>query len=324
MTTGVLLTNLGTPENPGFWAVRRYLKEFLSDPRVIDLPRWKWLPILNGIVLNIRPLRSGKNYQKIWTPEGSPLWVYSRKIEAKLQAALPGMPIALGMRYAEPSLKSALLKLRAAKVEKLIILPLYPQYSATTTATTLDKVVDLMRSCPAVPELHMVNHYYQNPLYIKALADSVRQHWKAQGQADKLVLSYHGLPERYVTRGDPYYTQCQQTTALLQAALKLADDQLVMTFQSRVGFEKWLEPATQDTLIDLAKQGTKNVAVLCPGFSCDCLETLEEIKLQNRDFFLENGGEDFEYIPCLNDSEAQIDLLVAIISSATSAASAPL
>lgn len=310
---GILLTNLGTPDAPSFWPVRRYLREFLSDPRVIDLPRWKWWPILNLIILSIRPARSAKNYQKIWTPQGSPLLLESQKILNKLKAALPGTPIALGMRYGNPSLKSALLELRQAKIEKLVILPLYPQYSATTTATSLDKVIDLMHQCPAVPEIHMINDYHDHPLYIQSLQNSIEQHWQTHGKPQKLVLSFHGLPQRYVDRGDPYYQQCLNTSTLLRQALNVDEDFILMTFQSRVGLEEWLKPYTIETLQNLPKQGISSIQVVCPGFACDCLETLEEINIQNRKAFLEAGGKEFDYIPCLNDSDEAIKLYSTLI-----------
>lgn len=287
MTKKVLLINLGTPKAPTFWPVRRYLKEFLSDPYVIDLPRWKWWPILNLIILNIRPFRSAKNYQKVWTSEGSPLLVNMRRIQQKLQLALPDYDIGLYMQYGQPkdSFESDAIKIL-----------LYPQYSKTTYRDLPD------------------TSYYKHPLYIQALKESIEAYWQKHGKPEKLVLSYHGLPQRYIEQGDPYYQQCLETTALLRQALQADADFALITFQSRVGLEEWIKPYTLETIESLAKSGTQNIQVVCPGFSCDCLETLEEINMQNRNVFLTNGGKDFGYIPCLNDSSSQIKLLTALIS----------
>ncbi len=282
---GVLLTNLGTPDAPTFFAVRRYLKEFLSDPYVIDLPKWKWWPILNLVILNIRPFRSAKNYQKIWTDQGSPLLINMQKIQSKLQQALPDRAIGLFMQYGRP--KDALDGIK---------LPLYPQYSRTTYRDLPD------------------TSYHDHPLYIQALADSVRTFWDQYGKPQKLLLSYHGLPQRYVDQGDPYYDQCLTTSCLLRKALGVDEDFAIMSFQSRVGAEEWLKPYTLETLKSMPQQGVDNVQVICPGFACDCLETLEEINIQNRTLFLTNGGKRFAYIPCLNDSPQQITLLLDLIS----------
>ncbi|MCX7123158.1 MAG: ferrochelatase [Gammaproteobacteria bacterium] len=311
--TGILISNLGTPVAPTQKAVRAYLKEFLSDPRVIDLPRWKWWPILNFIILNIRPKRSARNYQKVWTPEGSPLLVHSQAVAEALQKTLPDTPIALGMRYAQPSLKHALLALRKANIERLIVLPLYPQYSATTTATTFEAVMTALRRCPALPEIHLIRDYHDHPLYIAALKESVLSFWQKNGRADKLMLSFHGLPQRYITQGDPYFSQCQRTTQLLTEALNLKPDEYIMTFQSRVGFEPWLQPYTDHALIHLAQSETKKIQVICPGFACDCLETLEEININYRQLFLNAGGQQFDYIPCLNQNAAHIALLLELV-----------
>jgi ferrochelatase len=307
--TGILITNLGTPDAPTPKAVRAYLKEFLSDPRVIDLPRWKWWPILNLIILNIRPKRSARNYQKVWTAQGSPLLVQSQALLAALQLALPDLPIALGMRYGQPSLKQGLLELRKAGAQRIIILPLYPQYSATTTATTFEAALAAMRPCPAVPELHFLRDYHDHPLYIQALKTSILTFWQTHGTPDKLMLSFHGLPQRYIKQGDPYLAQCQRTTQLLAEALQLNPDQFILSFQSRVGREPWLQPYTDDALTQLAQSGTERIHVICPGFACDCLETLEEINLNYRKVFLKAGGKAFEYIPCLNTETTHIALL---------------
>ena len=310
---GILINNLGTPDAPTPKAVRRYLKEFLSDRRVIDLPRWKWWPILNLIILNIRPKRSAHNYQKVWTSEGSPLLVHSLALRDALRQALPDTPIALGMRYGNPSLKHALLELRRAQVEKLIVLPLYPQYSATTTATTFEAVISALKRCPALPEIHLIRDYHDHPLYIQALKQSVDAFWQKHGRADKLMLSFHGLPQRYITQGDPYFSQCQRTAQLLTDALSLKPDEWIMSFQSRVGREPWLHPYTDEALTQLPQSGTQSIQVLCPGFACDCLETLEEINLNYRTLFLKSGGQHFDYIPCLNDTNSQITLLLELV-----------
>lgn len=302
--TGVLISNLGTPDAPTFWAVRRYLKVFLSDPYVIDLPRWKWLPILNLIILNIRPFRSAKIYRKVWTAQGSPLLVNSEKIREKLEAALPNIPVALGMRYGRPSLKTALQILKEQGVERIIVLPLYPQYSRSTAATTFAELP---------PDCVLIQDYHQHPLYIKALKESIEAFWAEHGKPEKLLFSYHGLPARYVEQGDPYYQQCVETTRLLRIALNVDADFALMSFQSRVGFEQWLSPYTIETVENLAKKQVKNLQVICPGFSCDCLETLEEIDLLNREAFLEHGGENYAYIPALNASDAAIALFKDLI-----------
>ncbi len=314
MKTGILLSNLGTPDAPTPRAVRAYLKEFLSDRRVIDLPRWKWWPILNGIILNIRPRRSARNYQKIWTEAGSPLLNHSLALRDALQKALPDTPIALGMRYGKPSLKEALLQLRQAKIERLIILPLYPQYSATTTATTFEAVMRAFKHCPALPEMHFIRDYHDHPLYIQALQQSVEDFWQTHGRGDKLLLSFHGLPERYVQQGDPYLAQCQRTAQLLAEALNLKPEEWQMSFQSRVGLEAWLQPYTDATVKNLAQNGCAHLQMLCPGFACDCLETLEEINLGARQLFLNAGGQRFEYIPCLNTQTPQVLLLQKLLN----------
>jgi ferrochelatase len=311
--TGILLTNLGTPSAPTPRAVRAYLKEFLSDRRVIDLPRWKWWPILNLIILNIRPKRSARNYAKIWTKEGSPLLLESQALCQSLRQAQPDLPIALGMRYGQPSLTEGLLELRRAGVEEIIVLPLYPQYSATTTATTFEAVIAALKYCPALPEIHLIRDYHDHPLYIEALRHSVEQFWQKHGRPNKLVLSFHGLPQRYINQGDPYLKQCQRTTQLLVEALQLKTDEYLLTFQSRVGREPWLQPYTDEALEQLGQNHTEAVQVICPGFACDCLETLEEINLNYREVFLHAGGRSFNYIPCLNHSPEQITLLLELV-----------
>jgi ferrochelatase len=311
---GVLLANLGTPDAPTPSAVRRYLKEFLWDPRVIEVPRPIWWLILNGVILNVRPRRSAHAYQQVWTAEGSPLLVHSRRQAQALQGALdkrlPGpVTVALGMRYGQPSVASALAQLRAANARRVLVLPLYPQYSATTTASVFDAVAAELRTCRWLPELRFVNHYHDAPGYVAALAESVRRFQAEHGRPDRLLLSFHGVPKRYLLAGDPYHCECQKTGRLLAEALGLAPKAWGVSFQSRVGREEWLRPYTDETLKQWAKEGVRRVQVICPGFAADCLETLEEIALQNRDTFLAAGGTEYAYIPCLNDDPAHVDAL---------------
>lgn len=319
-TIGVLLTNLGTPDSASRRDVRRYLKQFLSDPRVVDTPPLIWWPVLNLVILNTRPKYSAEAYAKIWTEQGSPLLSISREQATAIEAALNldaeasgSIKLALAMRYGSPSIEEGLAALRQQGVQKIVVLPLYPQYSATTTASTFDAVGDALRQQPELPELRFINHYYEHPAYIAALAESVREHWAEQGRADRLLMSFHGLPQDYIAAGDPYQAQCEQTASALVAALELEESQWVQTFQSRVGPKQWLQPYTDKTLISLAQSGVKSVQVLCPGFSADCLETLEEIQMENRDIFMQAGGERYEYISCLNTRPDHIAMLVSLL-----------
>jgi len=320
--TGVLLVNLGTPESPSPADVRRYLKEFLWDSRVVELPRPLWWLVLNLVILNTRPRRSARAYAKVWTEEGSPLMVISRQQHAALQAALeqqPGAPVkvVLAMRYGKPSIAAGMQELRAAGVKRLLVLPLYPQYSATTTAAIVDAVADELRRWRVLPELRFINDYHEHPSYIEALADSVRRYQAVHGEPDRLLLSFHGIPQDYVDAGDPYATQCYRTAALLVQALDLPEDRWQLSFQSRLGPKQWLQPYTDHTLKSLGEKGVKNIQVICPGFSVDCLETLEEVSMENRDIFLEAGGEQYGYIPCLNDDAAHIRLFSELVSQHT-------
>lgn len=316
-TTGVLILNLGTPDAPTTSAVRRYLNEFLSDPRVIDKPRWLWWLVLHGIILRFRPRKAAHAYQQIWTEQGSPLLTISEKQLVKLKTHLNSkyshVSVELGMRYGSPSIKTALDKFKNTNVNNFIILPLYPQFSATTTASTFDKIASVFKSWKRLPDIKFISHYHDKPQYIKALANSIRNAWQKQAQADKLILSFHGLPKSYLTAGDPYFCECQKTARLLAEELELNKDQWLITFQSRMGVEQWLTPYTDKTLAELAKQGTKSVQVACPGFSADCLETLEEINMQNRDVFLNAGGESYHYIPALNDSDEHITMMASLL-----------
>lgn len=312
---GVLFTNLGTPDDTSVPAVRRYLREFLSDPRVIDTPPALWLPILYGIVLTVRPKRSARSYRAIWMDEGSPLLVYAKRQARALQAKLdqqPGRPVrvALGMRYGNPSIASALEELDQADCRQVLVFPAYPQFSAATVATTFDKVAEVLSDWPDPPQLRQINRYHDDPDYIEALATSVREHWAQHGRADKLVMSFHGIPERYVTQGDPYAQECRRTAGLLASRLELAGDDYQLCFQSRFGREVWLQPYLDQTMKAWgADPAINTVDVICPGFSADCLETLEEIAVENRDYFIAAGGRELRYIPALNDRDDHITML---------------
>ena len=314
--TAVLLVNLGTPDEPTAPALRRYLAEFLSDPRVVEIPRAVWLLILHGIILRTRPARSAAKYASVWMPEGSPLAVWTQRQTQALagQLAASGHQVVVrhAMRYGNPSLPSTLDALRAEGVTRVLVLPLYPQYAAATTASVADKVLQWATQARRMPELRFVAEYHDDPAYIAALAAQLRAHWAAQGRGDKLVLSFHGVPERSLHLGDPYHCQCHKTARLLAAALGLGKDEVLVTFQSRFGKAKWLEPYTEPTLQRLASEGVKRVDVACPGFVADCLETLEEIAQEARDAFLAAGGQTFSYVPCLNDAPEWIDALAAL------------
>lgn len=314
---GVLVANLGTPEAPQPGPVRRYLREFLWDPRVVETSRPIWWLILNGIILPIRPARSARAYRTVWTEEGSPLLSWSRRqaegIGARLAARLSGpVEVALGMRYGNPSIGAALERLRAANVRRLLVLPLYPQYSGTTTGSTFDAVAAALSRWRWVPELRFIGRYHDEPGYIASLASSVSEHWAAQGRGEHLVMSFHGLPRSYLERGDPYHCQCQKTARLLAEHLGLADGSWSISFQSRVGREEWLRPYTDELIRSLGKRGLKRIDAICPGFSADCLETLEEIAVQNAEFFHAAGGETLSYIPCLNDRLDHLEFLAAL------------
>jgi ferrochelatase len=303
--TAVLLVNLGTPDAPSAPALRRYLAQFLGDPRVVEIPRPLWLPILHGIILRVRPRRSAAKYATIWTEEGSPLAVWTAKQAVMLAGYLGerGHPVAVrhAMRYGNPSVASQLDALREAGATRVLVLPLYPQYSAATTASAFDAVYAWAGRARRVPELRFVNQYHDDPGYIRALARRLEDHWMTHGRPDRLVLSFHGVPERTLRLGDPYHCQCQKTARLLGDRLSLRPEQIAVTFQSRFGKAKWLEPYTEPTLVALARAGVKRVDVACPGFTSDCLETLEEIAQEARDAFLQAGGSEFHYVPCLND-----------------------
>ena len=304
--TAVLLCNLGTPEAPTPAAVRRYLAEFLSDPRVVEIPRPVWWLILHGIILRFRPKKSAAKYASIWTPEGSPLKLWTQKQAVMLRGYLGvrghDVEVRYAMRYGHPSIASQLEQLKADGMTRILILPAYPQYSATTTASVFDAVYDWARRIRRIPEFRFVNHYHDAPGYIDALAAKIRAHWQMHGQAEQLVMSFHGVPQRTLELGDPYHCECQKTGRLLAEKLGLAPDRYRITFQSRFGRAKWLEPYTEPSLIAMAQAGVRHVDVVCPGFTSDCLETLEEISMEVRDAFVKAGGQTFHYIECLNDS----------------------
>lgn len=314
---GILLINLGTPEAPTAGALRPYLKEFLSDPRVIEIPRIAWWPILNLIILNTRPKKSAEKYAQIWTKDGSPLLVHTRA-QAKLLQGYLGertrtpLVIDFAMRYGQPSVASAIEKLKAQGCDRILALPLYPQYAASSTATALDAVFGALQAARNMPELRTVRHYHDHPGYIAALAQSVRDYWMQNGRPDQLVMSFHGVPKFTLTKGDPYHCECQKTGRLLAEALNLTSDQYRVTFQSRFGKAEWLKPYTQPTLEELGHAGTGRVDVICPGFAADCLETLEEINMECRAAFLANGGKEFHYIPALNERPDWIRALADI------------
>ena len=311
--TAVLLCNLGTPDEPTAPAVRRYLAQFLGDHRVVEIPRLLWMPILHGIILRTRPAKSAAKYASIWTPEGSPLAHWTAKQATLLRGWLGEAGHAVlvrhAMRYGNPSIASQLDALKAEGATRILILPLYPQYSATTTASVFDAVYTWAARTRNVPELRFVNHYHDAPGYIDALARTIETHWKHHGQPDQLVMSFHGVPERTLHLGDPYHCEARKTGRLLAERLGLREERFRITFQSRFGKAKWLEPYTQPTIEALGKAGTRRVDVVCPGFTSDCLETLEEINMEVREAFLHAGGQEFHYIPCLNDNNHWITAL---------------
>ena len=315
---GILLVNLGTPDAPSTAAVRRYLAEFLGDPRVVEMPRPLWWLILHGIILRVRPARSARAYQAVWTERGSPLLDLSQRLahalRERLSTALPGpVHLELGMCYGNPSIPAALARLKAANCRRLLVLPLYPQYSATTTAAAFDAVTRELSRWRWVPELRMVNQYHDDPGHIEALAQSIRDHWAVHGRPDRLLFSFHGIPRDYFLAGDPYHCQCQKTARLVTQALDLPREAWALTFQSRVGGKEWLKPYTDQTLKAWGAEGVGSVQVVCPGFAVDCLETLEEVAVENRGYFLGAGGRDYGYIPALNDGPAQVQALAELV-----------
>lgn len=317
--TGILITNLGTPSAPTSKALRRYLREFLSDPRVVEIPRLIWLCILYGIILPLRPKKSAALYKSIWTERGSPLLSISRDQADKLQNSLGDQTVVkLGMRYGSPSIVNALREFQQMGITRIVVLPLYPQYGGPTTGSTFDAVAQELQRWRYVPELHFINHYYRTDAYIDALANSIAEQLDANSLPEKLLLSYHGMPKLFLENGDPYFCHSLKTTSLvrekLQQKFDFSDDQIISTFQSRFGKAEWLKPYTDATLEELATSGVKKVAIACPAFSVDCLETLEEIAVENRNIFIEAGGEQYQYIPALNDRDDHIHAMAQLIN----------
>lgn len=315
---GILLTNLGTPDAPTPKALRRYLKQFLSDPRVVEVPRLLWWLILHGVILRIRPRRSAKAYATVFTEQGSPLLFNTQAqtdaITALLQQqGLQNVVVDFAMRYGNPSFDTVLENMFAKGVRQLLVLPLYPQYSGSTSASTFDELAKNFMRRRWLPDLRFISHYPDHPAFIHAAAEKIRQHWQQHGQADKLILSYHGVPKRYLLNGDPYHCECYKTSRLIAEQLGLSKDQYLTTFQSRFGREEWLKPYTDEILKALPAQGVKSVQVFCPGFAADCLETIEEIGEENKEYFLHAGGERYEYITALNAEPLHIAALCQLI-----------
>lgn len=314
--TAVVLINLGTPDAPTPSAVRKYLKQFLWDQRVVEIPRPIWWMILNLIILPFRSKTSAEKYASIWTNEGSPLLLHTKKQAMMLKGYLGErgheVHATFAMRYGSPSIPDVLTQLKADGYERILILPAYPQYSATTTASNFDAVAAHYQQTRNVPELRFIKHFHDHPAYIQALKASVLKSWESNGRPEKLVMSFHGLPKAFLMRGDPYHCECYKTARLLAEQLGISKDEYVVTFQSRLGRAEWLQPYTEPTVQALAKQGVKRIDVVCPGFLADCLETLEEIAMEVRQAFLTAGGQNFNYIPCLNESADGLRALAEI------------
>ena len=310
---GILICNLGTPESYQTKDVRKFLRQFLSDGRVIEIPKIIWWFILNGIILTLRPSKSAKLYKSVWTKEGSPLLVFSKKLIEKLKLVTnDDCEVELAMRYGNPNMEEALLSLKNKNCRKLIVLPMFPQYSGTTTGSIFDEVTRVLSKWRWVPSLNFINSYHDNDYYINALADSISTHLQ-KNTPQKIIFTYHGIPKRNFDLGDPYQCYCQKTTRLVAEKLNLKEDEYMTTFQSRFGPAEWLKPYTSDTMEELPKKGIKNILVVAPAFSVDCLETIEEIDEENKEIFLNSGGQNFTYVPCLNDSDGHVNFLKQLI-----------
>jgi len=321
---GIIITNLGSPSAPTPKALKRYLAEFLADPRVVETPRWLWWCILNGIILNIRPRRSAKAYAKVWTDHGSPLTHTMSELTVALRISLAkkfqqgdnlNFVVDFAMRYGEPSIEETMVRLQNQGVQRFIVLPLYPQYSASTTASTFDEFARVMSHLRWQPSLDFLPAYYDNPHFVHSIATSIQQFRQQNGSGELLVFSYHGVPQRYLHKGDPYHCQCLKTSRLIVDILGLEDTQHKTYFQSRFGREPWLQPYMDKSLVKLAEQGYKKIDIICPGFSIDCLETLEEVQMEARQEFIDAGGESLNYIPCLNASFNHVQLIERLLES---------
>ena len=315
--TGVLLVNLGTPERPVCPSLRDYLSEFLMDPRVIELPALFRAILVRGIIVNVRSHKSAATYREIWTENGSPLMLNTQGLCKKTQEVLgDDFDVAMGMRYGKPSVANALKELHDKGVRKLVVIPLYPQYSGSTNGSTFDALGKALSKHRWVPDIKFVSDYYRNPAYSKAIADSITEHWQTHGRKQKLLMSFHGIPKKYIEKGDPYQQQCLDSGKSIAKQLNLKDDEWMVVFQSRLGAQEWLRPYCDETLKLLPSQGVESVDMICPGFSADCLETLEEIEGENKEYFLEAGGKAYSYIPCLNESDAHAQLMADIVKNA--------
>ncbi len=316
---GVLITNLGTPESPTPASLRKYLAEFLWDPRVVEFPRPLWWLVLNLIILRVRPKSSAATYSKIWTQDGSPLMMYTKAQCAALQKKMAEddqssqIVVDFAMRYGSPSIESVLMDMQNKNVTRLLVLPLYPQYSGTTTGSTFDAIASVCKKLRWIPELRFINQYADNEKYIQACANRITQYWQQHKKSERLLFSFHGLPKRYLLAGDPYHCQCYKTARLIAQKLQLDESTWQVAFQSRFGREEWLQPYTDKTLESMPANKISSVDVFCPGFSADCVETLEEINILNRDIFIQAGGDDFNYIPALNECEDHIDAIYDLI-----------
>lgn len=315
---GVLLANLGTPDAPTAKALYPYLRDFLFDPRIIELPKWKWWLIMNAFILRTRPKKSAELYSRVWTDRGSPLLFHSQDLRDGLAKEIQArygdqILVELGMRYGNPTMESAMKRLLAGGADRVLVVPLFPQYSATTTGSTVDDLGRILSETRWVPHLRVVSEYATNPLYITALVNSIREFWDRDGKPDKLLFSYHGIPKRYYTSGDPYPCHCLRTSRLVTEQLGLSPEQHITTFQSVFGREEWVKPATIDTIAELPKKGVERLDVICPGFSADCLETIEEIDEENRHAFLNGGGKQFRYIPALNSRPDHVQAILSVV-----------
>ncbi len=317
LKTGILVANLGTPDAATPATVRRYLKEFLSDSRVVEIPKPIWWFILNGIILNVRPKKTAAKYKTVWMPEGSPLLVHTQRQAQMLKGYLgqkikSPLEVIVGMRYGNPSIQSAVDQLKEKGCNKILVLPMYPHYASSTTGTLIDKLGDVFKKMRNVPAIRTIRHYHDHPAYIKAIATNIEKHWATNGRGDMLMMSFHGLPKFHLEKGDPYHCECLKTARLIAERLGLSKDKYVVSFQSRFGKQEWLKPYTTATLEALGKQGVKSLDVVCPGFAADCLETLEEIAEEGKHDFIAAGGKQYQYIPVANATDAFIHALTEI------------